>query len=83
MRQLLRGASEWVKQNVALVVALDVVLSLGLFGVIQTQVSQINANSAKTDCWSHVLDQAVSHAPLKAPTRAMLEDEARACASLP
>lgn len=58
-----RKVGEWVRRNVALVVTLDVVLSLGLFGVIQLQQGQINGNSAKNDCWSSVLDGIVTHQP--------------------
>ncbi len=69
---------EWVKRNVALVVALDVVLSLGLFGVIQLQEGQINNNSNKVDCYGRVFDRAL----LTKATRAELTAEAKVCARL-
>ncbi len=62
----------WIKRNVAVVVALDVILSLVLFGVIQIQQS-------KADCYDHIFDQAVSQHP---PPRAVLEAEARGCAGV-
>ena len=65
----------------ALVVALDVVLSLGIFGVLEYQQSQISSNSAKNDCWSAVLDNIVKHKP-PAITHLVI-DQADACQMLP
>lgn len=56
MRRSLRAASEWVKRNVVVIVALDVLLSLSLFAVIETGQSQSN-------CWVTVLNGIVAHHP--------------------
>ena len=59
----MRRFAEWIKRNVALVVVLDVVLGLTLFGILQIQQSQINNNATKINCWVATLDAIVTHNP--------------------
>lgn len=79
--RLFRRVSGWVKRNVALVVALDVVLSLGLFGVLTYQQNKIDNNSAKEQCWDGVLGDIV----IRHPPNVTANDitKARACQSIP
>ncbi len=63
---------EWLRRNVVFVVLADVILSLVLFGVV-------NSGQAKSDCYASVFDKALSNHP---PSRAQLEDQARGCSRL-
>ena len=69
---------EWLKANVVLVVALDILLSLAVFATLELQQQQISANSTKVDCYGRVFDRAL----LTKATRAELTDEAKVCARL-
>ena len=75
------GGAEWVRRNVALVVALDVLLSLGLFGVLSYQQNRIDNNGTKAQCWDGVLGNIVIRHP-PAITSADIT-RARVCQSIP
>ena len=80
----------WLKRWALILILADVTLGLVIFGVqgyqihvLNDQQTQINNNAAKNDCWSHVLDQAISRAPLSTSSRAQITVEARRCVQIP
>lgn len=84
-------------KTAVLIITLDVVLSLVIFGVQawqihilnsqQAQLSQqniaITLNAAKNDCWSAILDKALKTPTIDPEQKAALIKQARKCIKLP
>lgn len=50
-----------MRKLIVLLVVVGALLDVGVFAFQTYQYGQINANRAKSDCWSHVLDSAITH----------------------
>lgn len=87
----------FLERHVLALVLIDILAALVVFGVQglqihtlnsqQTQLSsqqvQIDHNSQKNNCWSHLLDQAVTKAPIQPASKSHLLAEAQRCVRLP
>ncbi len=87
----------WLRKNLLLLVILGTFADFLVFGgqgfqihilnsqaaQLQSQQSQLNIVSRKSDCWSHVLDVAINKAPLTKKAKDALTAEAKRCARLP
>jgi predicted negative regulator of RcsB-dependent stress response len=85
------------RKTITAIVAADVLASLGIFGVQAWQIHELNnqqaqlnkqntgiiLNAAKNDCWSAVLDKALSQPAITPTLKAELLKDARKCVKLP
>ncbi len=64
-------------------VIVGAMLDLGVAAAQGYQFQQLQHVSAKSKCWSQVLDDALNKAPVTRTTKAALTAEAHRCAKLP
>lgn len=75
----MKKAFDFIVRNLALFVIVGALLDVGVFAFQTYQYQQVQTNAAKSNCWDHLLDHAITvHA-----SRAVLTREAKACARLP
>ena len=67
-----------MRKGLAGLIILGAILNLGVFGLQSYQIHSLNTLSAKTNCWTHVLDKAVAGHT----SEVQLKMEARVCGRL-
>lgn len=78
----IRHVLDWYRTSAVAMVARGLLI-LGGFVFLLVVALNLSSETTRSDCWSNVLDRAVTHAPLRGAVKDSILAQAQHCARLP